>query len=273
MSAVDRRAREEHFHDQWAKSAIDNLPDPVHVNEALTSPELRWIHTTLGDVRGCRVLDLGCGLGEASVYFALRGADVTAVDLSGEMLNTTQELAATRNVKLRTHHAASESLGLGTNEKFDIIYVGNLFHHVDIAATLDVLLPHLHDHGKLVSWDPVAYNPLINVYRRMATSVRTADEHPLRIRDVRMIRDRFQHTQTKFFWFTTLTIFILMALAQRRDPNKVRFWKAVVDESESWRWLYVPLARIDAVLLSVFPPLRWLCWNVGIIASGPKKNV
>ncbi len=273
MSSASRIERERDFHDAWAKSSLSELPDPVHVNEALTSPELRFIHTTLGDVSGKKVMDLGCGLGEASVYFAMRGADVTAVDLSGEMLNATAALAESRKVRLRTHKAASESLGLAPGEQFDVIYVGNLFHHVAIAETLDVLLPHLKAKGTLVSWDPVAYNPVINVYRRMAMEVRTEDEHPLTRSDVAALRSRFAHSEIKCFWLSTLVIFILMAFVQRRNPNKVRFWKAVVDESEKWRWLYQPLAAVDRFLLAVIPPLKWLCWNVVVICREPKKNV
>jgi 2-polyprenyl-3-methyl-5-hydroxy-6-metoxy-1,4-benzoquinol methylase len=265
--------REQKFHDAWAQTALADLPDPVQVNEALTSPELRYIHRSLGNISGKRVMDLGCGLGEASVYFALRGAEVTAVDLSGEMLGATMALASRYKVTLKTHKAASETLGLGASEMFDIIYVGNLFHHVEISETLNGLLKHLKSDGSLVSWDPLAYNPVINVYRSIATEVRTEDEHPLKVGDVRHITSRFAKTEVKYFWLTTLVIFILMAVAQRRNPNKVRFWKAVVDESESWRWLFVPLEALDRALLAVFPPLKWLCWNVVIICQGPKNHV
>lgn len=262
---MSRLAREERFHDAWANA--ETLPDPAKVNEALTSPELRFIHQTLGDVRGLKVLDLGCGLGEASVYFALRGALVTACDLSGGMLEATQRLAAAHGVSLRTHRAASEALLLEVSDLYDVIYVGNLFHHVDIPSTLNVLLPHLKRGGRLISWDPLGYNPLINIYRRIATAVRTPDEHPLVRADVREITSRFKRSQTQFFWLSTLVIFVLMAM--RHNPNKVRLWKAVVDQSESWRWLFVPLAKVDALLIRLCPPLRWLCWNVVILGEDP----
>jgi SAM-dependent methyltransferase len=271
VTGTSRLQREQEFHDAWAESALSDLPDPRLVNEALTSPELRYIHHVLGDLRGKSLMDLGCGLGEASVYFAMRGAHVTAVDLSSEMLNVTQQLARKHGVQLATHKAASETLGLDKDVRFDVIYVGNLFHHVEIEATLHGLLPHLQDDGVLVSWDPVAYNPLINIYRAIATEVRTPDEHPLRAADLGVLKKNFAEFETKFFWLSTLAIFILMALT--RNPNKVRFWKAVVNESEKWRPLYVPLAAFDRFLMAVFPPLKWLCWNVVVVGRKPRRNV
>lgn len=268
-----RLDREREFHDEWAANALKDLPDPKHVNEALTSPELRFIHKTLAPVRGKTVLDVGCGLGEASAYFAMCGADVTSTDLSPGMLKTTDALAKKSGVSVKTHVSAAEDLGLAKDVKFDIIYVGNLFHHVDIQATVRRLTPHLKDDGVLVSWDPVAYNPLINIYRWIATETRTPDEHPITFKDVKFFKSQFQESQTKFFWLTSLLIFVLMVVAQRRNPNKVRFWKAVVDESDRWAWLYKPLEAIDRVLLSVFPFLGWLCWNMVFIGRKPIRGI
>lgn len=264
---MSRLERERAHHDAWASESA--LPDARHVNEALTSPELRYIHRQLAPIKGKRVLDVGCGLGEASAYFAMCGADVTATDLSPGMLKATATLAQANGVSVRTHLSAAEDFGLA--EEFDVIYVGNLFHHVDIEATLARLLPLLKANGTLVSWDPVKYNPLINVYRAIATETRTPDEHPLTFRDVRVLRARFADSSTKFFWLSTLAIFVIMALS--RNPNKTRYWKAVVDESSKWAPLYRPLAALDAVLLAMFPFLGWLCWNVVFIGRGVKRDV
>jgi len=120
-----------------------------------------------------------------------------------------------------------------------------------------------------VSWDPVAYNPIINIYRAIATKVRTEDEHPLRLRDIRAVTSRFARSQVSWFWLTSQLIFILMVAAQFRSPNKERFWKKVIDEADSWSWLYRPLAALDRGLIRILPFLGPLCWNVVIIAESP----
>lgn len=268
-SAARRHRVEEVFHDEWAESEFTKSIDVRAANEACTSPEMRYIRARLGDLKGKRLLDVGCGLGEASVYFALEGAEVTSLDISQGMLDSTSRLAASNGVTVRRHKASAEDTMLPRGETFDVIYAGNLLHHVNITATIQLLKPHLAPDGVFVSWDPIAYNPVINVYRTLATSVRTPDEHPLRWSDIRGFKREFSSVTTRYFWLSTLVIFVLMAVAQRRNPNIERFWKAVVTESERWKPLFVPLSKLDSLLLSALPPLRLLCWNVVIVAKGP----
>jgi SAM-dependent methyltransferase len=266
----DRFAAEEAFHDNWAANENPEAIDVRLRNEACTAPEMRCIRRAVGTLRGKSVLDIGCGLGEASVYFALEGAEVTATDLSQKMLDATAALAKRYGVSVSVHKTAAERFELPSDRQFDVIHAGNVFHHVDIEPTLRSLVRHLKPEGMLVSWDPVAYNPLINVYRRIATEVRTKDEHPLRLADLRIFRRHFGEIRLEWFWLTTLTIFVLMATVGRRNPNKVRYWKAVVIESANWAWLYRPLERLDRIVLKMLPFLRPLCWNVVVIAKNPR---
>lgn len=258
---------EREFHDAWASREDIEQIDICIANEACTAPEMRYITKRLGDIKGKKLLDVGCGLGEASVYFATLGAEVTSSDLSPGMLDAACRLAEANNVKIIPHISAAEDLRLPADARFDIVYMGNLLHHVDIDQTLARVKQHLAPAGILITWDPLFYNPAINVYRRLASDVRTPDEHPLRWRDIQLFHKHFHNVETRYFWFTTLIIFIIMALGQRRNPNKERFWKVVVQEGEKWRWLYLPLEMLDRILLKIIPPFRLLCWNVVIVAT------
>jgi SAM-dependent methyltransferase len=271
VESSERKAAEEAFHDQWAASEDVDTIDVRQRNEACTAPEMRHLRAALGDLRGKELLDVGCGLGEASVYFALEGARVTATDVSPGMCAAARRLAERHEAPIETHVSAAEDLRLGTRQ-FDIIYTGNTLHHVDIASTMRRLLPHLRPGGTFVSWDPLAYNPVINIYRRIATGVRTPDEHPLRLRDIREITSHFQSAEVRWFWLSTLLIFGWMAAGQRRSPNRERYWKKVVDEADRWEKIYWPLEQLDRLVLRLLPFLRPLCWNVVIVARGPKTS-
>ncbi|NJL28447.1 MAG: class I SAM-dependent methyltransferase [Thermoanaerobaculia bacterium] len=147
------------------------------------------------DLRGRRLLDVGCGLGESSVYFALRGAEVTATDLSPEMVELTRRLAHHHGVEVEGVVSAAETLEVEP-AAFDLVYAANVLHHVGSKEGFFAQIHRaLKPGGRFFSWDPLAYNPVINVYRRMATEVRTPDERPLRFSDVALAR-RFLSTST-----------------------------------------------------------------------------
>ncbi len=263
---------EEKLFGDWAKSVDPGKIDVIQMNESITAPEMRFITSYLGDLSEKTLLDIGCGLGEASVYFAIKGARVTAVDLSPDMLAEVQALARRYGKQVKTQRASIEFLHLPKEKPFDIVYAGNIFHHVDIQAALDEVTSYMTDNSLLVCWEPVSYNPLINVYRRIATHVRSSDERPIRMSDIDLFQKYFSSIELRWFWLTTLVIFIIMIVLQRRNPNKERLWKAVVIEGQRWAWLYRPLEALDRWLLATFPSLGRFCWNVVIVGKGLKKN-
>jgi SAM-dependent methyltransferase len=263
--SMKRYYDEEHLSDMWAQSVNVRDIDVIKMNESCTAPEMRYIISRLSPLKGKSLLDIGCGLGEASVYFAMKGARVTAMDISHFMTDTALALARVNHVTIKTHQSSIEHFTLPSHARFDIIYVGNLFHHVDIDKALERIGVYLKPNGVLVSWEPVDYNPIINVYRRIATQVRSKDERPIRLKDLEKFKKKFRQVETKWFWLTTLTIFIIMAVVQRRNPNKERYWKSVVKEGGEWAWIYTPLEGFDRIVLRVLPFLRPLCWNVVLI--------
>src|SRR5438552_8945209 len=104
------RERESVFHDQWAAS-VDLKALPVRETfEAPTALENRFILGRMGELRGIRLLDIGCGLGESSVFFALQGAQVTATDLSPGMVGTAVELGRLHGVGVEGIVASGEQL-------------------------------------------------------------------------------------------------------------------------------------------------------------------
>lgn len=266
-------ASEMNFHDDWAKQENVGDIDINLVNEAITSPELRYIHKELGDIKGKKILDVGCGLGEVSVYFASRGASVVATDLSPEMCDFANQLAQRYNLKIRTIVGNAEDFNyLNQFEKFDIIYCGNLLHHVDIKKTVLSLKSHLNQDGIFASWDPIKYNPIINIYRFLASKVRTVDEQPLSYSNIKFLRSEFKKNKTNYFWLTTQLIFILMFILEFKNPSKVRYWKDVVYNQKKWGPIYSKLLILDSFFYKIFPFTKLLSWNVVFIGEGVRKQ-
>jgi len=263
----DVQQREQAFHDRWALDTRSSEVAVCAAFEHLTAQENRYIRRRMGDIRGKRLLDLGCGLGESSVYFALQGADVLAVDLSPEMCYLTERAAEQHGVALRTMAASVEDLRLDGDE-FDLVYAANLLHHLpDVDGAVRIVADALRPGGRAFFWDPLAYNPIIEVYRRLATQVRTADEAPLRFSVLDLFRRHFTKVDHREFWLLTLAIFLKYYLVDGLDPNRVRYWKHILSEDEgALRKWFAPLARLDDVLLRL-PLVNRLAWNIVIEAT------
>src|SRR2546425_6465079 len=92
--------RETEFHDEWARSTDIHNISVREAFEAPTAMENRFLLGQMGPLKGKRLLDVGAGLGESSVYFALQGAHVTASDISPEMVETTLRLGELHGVQL-----------------------------------------------------------------------------------------------------------------------------------------------------------------------------
>jgi SAM-dependent methyltransferase len=253
---------EAEFHDRWAES---EAAEGIQVREAFEAPtalENRFILGLLGSLEGQRVLDVGSGLGESSIYFALQGADVTALDISPKMVELCVENAKRYGVEVTGVVSTGEDLDLPA-DSFDVVYVANAIHHItDRDRFLGGVRKVLKPGGLFVAWDPVKYSPVINIYRRMATDVRTPDEQPLGVADIRMSRRHFPDVQHRQFWLLTQALFLKYFLFNRRNPNEVRYWKRILQETpESLGWWWRAAERIDRVLLRI-PLLRWMAWNV-----------
>ncbi|MHC5110713.1 MAG: class I SAM-dependent methyltransferase [Planctomycetota bacterium] len=263
-------AEEEQFHDEWGKAIDPNTVPVIESFEACTAPENRFIMNWLGDVRGLRVLDMGCGAGEAAVYFATRGADVTAVDLSRGMLTVTNQVARRYGVTVTCVQSRGEALDLPSHH-FDVVYAANMLHHVDMSRCLAEVCRVLKPDGRFVSWDPLKHNPIINIYRRMAAAVRTEDEAPLSIHDVAAFRERFNSVTSECFWLASLWIFMRFFLIERVHPSKERYWKKIITAAQRLSGTYRRLAWLDRVLLRSCPWLKRMCWNMVVCAEGPRS--
>lgn len=265
MDLREKHQIEREFHDNWARS-VD--PEELYVHQAFeekTAIENRFALNFLSPIKGKRILDLGCGLGDAAVYFALNGADVWAIDISPGMVGITKRLAEKHNVsnKLDAQVMVAEELKFPDGH-FDLIFGNGILHHVDRTKAAKEIDRVLRPNGKAAFIEPLAYNPVINVYRRLADGVRTPTEKPLRFRDIRRLKRQFPRLQHRQFQFLTLPIFLWFFLSGA-NPSKVRYWKKIIQEGKRYQTIFELLARADEKLFKVFPPISRLCWNTVIL--------
>jgi SAM-dependent methyltransferase len=223
----------------------------------------------MGPLHGKRLLDIGAGLGESSVYFALHGARVTTVDISPLMVEKVLASGKKYGVELEGIVSSAEDLNVPAGQ-YDLVYIANTIHHVENRRLLfEQMSRALKPGGMFFSFDPIAYNPAINIYRRMATQVRTPDESPLTRADVALAGEYFSSVRHREFWISTLALFAKYYLIDHVHPNEDRYWKRILRETpKRLRW-WTPLRTLDSVLTRL-PLVRWLAWNMVMWGEKPR---
>ena len=107
-----------------------------------------------------RILDLGCGMGTQSIFFALNGATVLGVDMDGTALKVARERTALyekmsgRGLDLRFMEANAFEFDFRAAGPLDVIYSLFAFNMIQpTTLLLDRLLPALRPGGLLIVQD------------------------------------------------------------------------------------------------------------------------
>lgn len=94
-----------------------------------------YILSQSGDLRGKKVLDVGCGGGILSESLARAGALVTAIDMSEVALVTAQNHAQQAGLNIDYQNITAEALA-ATGAKFDLITCMEMLEHVPEPASI-----------------------------------------------------------------------------------------------------------------------------------------
>jgi SAM-dependent methyltransferase len=150
-----------------------------------------------GDVESLRILDLGCGSGEYSLFFAASGADVTAVDYSEVAIQTLAEYCDSKAIHRITPVVvnAFDISDLGT---FDAVFGSMILHHLEpFPKFVDVLHSAVAPQGKAFFYENNAMSKTLVWCREHLTGhygipkFGDGEEFPLTPNEIDELRRRF----------------------------------------------------------------------------------
>lgn len=222
------------------------VPDDDFYKYARRSSTMKGISQFLGDLRGKRVLEYGCGLGEISVLLARSGAKVTAFDLSEVSVNVTRRRTVANDVadQVDLVVAPGEKLPFA-DESFDVVFGKAILHHLDVNSGWAHLYRVLKPNGKAAFTEPMGMNPLLNFAREYVPypnkNPRGADR-PLNYDEIRAWGLAFKEFQYREFQ--------LLAMLERGFGFNRRFRS---------------LRQMDGFLLKNLPFLRRFCRYVVLL--------
>jgi len=110
----------------------------------------------LGDLKGKRVLELGCGGAQCSIAFARQGATAIGVDFSAQQLAFARRLCEREDVRVELRQGDLADLAFLRADSIDVVFSANAFGYVDdlnrvfrqvhrvlkVSAPLVFSLPH-----------------------------------------------------------------------------------------------------------------------------------
>ncbi len=219
MATVGRQQREQAFHDRQAQersAVLGAQANRLVFTDADYLDHETWIRpafTRLGDVANLRVLDLGCGHGMAGIVLARRGARVASLDLSPGYLAEAARRAQANEVGIDLVRADAERLPFAA-QTFDRVWGNAILHHLDVRVAGQELLRVLRPGGWAVLCEPWGSNPMLRWARRRLSypgKEHTADEEPLRGRDLRALRQIFPRVDVRGYQLLSMARRVLPA--------------------------------------------------------------
>lgn len=206
---------------------------------------------------GKRTLVYGCGDGGQSFHMARNGASsVVGIDIADNSIKLAKEQAKSLGLSDRISFQVMDCENLVfPDSSIDIIVAAAILHHLDLQRAYAEMSRVLIPSGSIICIEPLAHNPLIQLYRRQTPDQRTPWEidHILRVKHVRLAKKFFNRVEARFF-----NLFTLLAVPFRKRPSFAKVLSA--------------MEAVDSVALRI-PFLRSQAWQVVFVLSEPRKTV
>ncbi|MBU4480622.1 class I SAM-dependent methyltransferase [Patescibacteria group bacterium] len=200
-----------------------------------------------------KVLEYGCGTGSYAFNLAKHGATVLGIDISEigiKMAKVKSKKTNLKNVSFLVMDA--ESLQIEDNF-FDIICGSGILHHLNLNKSLNEIVRVLKPNGKAIFIEPLGLNPFINFYRYLTPAMRTKNEHPLKTKDLKLIKNYFSHVNYKFFHLSSL---LAVPFCNYRKFSS----------------MLILLDKFDQKLFRYIPFIKLMSWQVVITLKEPIKS-
>jgi SAM-dependent methyltransferase len=246
-----RLEREKAFHDQ--RFGDGNEPRHVVAKYYLLHQHMMKVYERpiLTRCNGARLLEYGCGKGGKSFMWAEHGAEVVGIDISSEGIRVAQETAEAMGLSIEFYEMDAENMSFEDNS-FDIITGRGILHHLDLVKAFGEISRVLKPRGVAIFWEPLGHNPLINLYRKATPRLRTEDEHPLLMKNIRCASRYFGGINTQFF-------------------HILSFLGIPFRNLELFPTLLRILINFDKTIMSWIPFVRRYSWSVILYLSEPKQ--
>lgn len=190
---MNASARKSSIERAWAelRESLARYRAEIGVREEAVALQREW----LGDLRGKRVLEIGCGAGNIlTMEIAQAAGEYVGVDLQADQVRRLQEKLAAAGLAHARAQTGDVLKADGTEGVFDVIYAGSVLHaFADIDGAARVFRRLLKPGGVLVAWEPMNTGWAVKLIRGLYRPFQPNRKwhHPLTLSDVKKWGDHF----------------------------------------------------------------------------------
>lgn len=195
----DRVARERDYHNQRFSDNTDREARTRKFYDAIAYGFDLYRRRVREESAGRTVLEYGCGAESLAFDLAADARDVLSIDISDvaiEQARHTAGLRGLRNVEFIVDNA--EAMGF-PDQHVDVVAGSGIVHHLDIPKSMREVKRVLRKGGVAIFAEPMGHNPVVNWYRNRTPELRTPDEHPLLVKDLRLMGSQFASMRVTYF--------------------------------------------------------------------------
>lgn len=239
----ERIKREQEFHNKRFGES-DQVRAPTSKYYAVMRPvKDRYKQMIADSCAGKRILEYGCATGGTTFSWARRGAKVVGIDISDEAVKIANESARREGLEVEFAVMNAEALEFPA-KRFDMVVGTGILHHLDLNKSYSELARVLDSGGVTLFSEPMGHNPLINLYRRLTPKMRTDDEHPFKMSDIRLAKQYFGKLEVEYYNFLTLLTIpfrnwrsypIILGFANTIDQLLFK----LLPFTKSWAWMVI----------------------------------
>jgi ubiquinone/menaquinone biosynthesis C-methylase UbiE len=193
------------------------------IGRMLLEDQERVLTRSLGNVAGLRILDVATGTGRAALALAERGASVTGVDASTQMLEVARSRAAEAGLAIEFAEVDAHHL-LFPDRAFDAVVCLRLLMHVPDWKTVLAELCRVTRSRLVVDFPAVASTALVQAVWRRAAQGAGSRVEAYRVFSHRSIR---RELQRHGFQITSADRQFVLPIALHKSLGSVRFTRGV----------------------------------------------
>ena len=188
---------------------------------------LEYAYHLLGDVRGKRVVDFGCGSGANSVHIARRGATLAGLDISESLIALARERLAANDVQPTARFVAGSAHDLPfQSNSVDVVFGIAILHHLDLRLVAPEVHRILKPGGRAIFQEPVRNSAVLRFVRSLIP-YRAPDispfERPLTDSELATFGQSFSTMRVRAFTLPFVPLAMLIPRV-RRNPD---WWYAL----------------------------------------------